>query len=144
MVGAPQTYTSYLYYLQLKDFCSKPAHITNINCKEYIKPDKEIMKEYLKMISFENMHYYKNIIYQDHQLSDMAEDLTVRYNLLNFMSMLVMLFANIAIIVDVYNNILELDYMMITPSDYTLMIKYAPLHIDKDLVKKALQIVTTP
>jgi hypothetical protein len=139
MVTIPQIYYNYVYYLDLKDFCIKPANMMNAYCADYIENDKEILKEYLKVVSFGNMHYYKNILHDN--VGDLSEDITLRYNLLNFMCIIVMFVTNVAVIIDIYNNILELDYSIITPSDYTLMIKNVPRNKNKSELKMALEIV---
>jgi hypothetical protein len=138
MVGIPQAYTSYNHYRLLKDFCSRNENSTY--CKEYLTVEKPKIREYLKMISSTNIHHYKNILHTN-PLDTVGDDYMVRYELINFVCMAVMLIANVFFVVDVYNNIVEQDYMMITPSDYTLMIKNAPGYKDKEQLKAALEIV---
>jgi hypothetical protein len=140
MAAIPQALSSYQYYIEMRDYCARGVNDYNFNCKEYeIIGEAISIRDYLKMISYYNMYNYQHLV--GLIISNNTSSEVIKYTLLNFICMIVLLVVNTVVMVELYNNIRQLDYIHITPADYTLFIKNVPNNVDKEQLKTWLELV---
>jgi hypothetical protein len=140
MISIPQMKSAKGYHSELSIYCTNNTAADV--CKSIYNSEQQHSNEWLFSLSYVNMAAYKKVINDTTKFNDYyIEEAAVDYSLINSITIIVLLVANFIAITDVYNAIQELDYSMITPSDYALMISNVPTFGTKDEYRDYLTIV---
>jgi hypothetical protein len=131
LVTVEQILFSLRLFENLQAYCSIEGlvlnYTQNLTCLKY---NQTI--DWLYIMSYENLYNYKSFI--DESIIDPYKT-TIDLNIINCVTMILLYFANIGAIIDVYLYLKEYDESRITPQDYTLMISNVPIYKDKkDLI----------
>jgi hypothetical protein len=132
MICIPQIITSVRINKEMQDICNKTNFANYTHCESY-----KTTNDFLVSMSFQNMREF-NLLYK--HLYNSTEDYVIDYTFINGLVMFVLFFLNMGAVIDVYNDVIEMDYTMVTPSDYTLMISNinAIFTDEKDLIDNYL------
>jgi hypothetical protein len=135
MFSIPTMYAAKNYNSQLKNFCNSGAVITNTTtCHDFsIKKS-----EWHHSLNFDNLKYFTRYYPSDGKFTDGLVD----YGFIVFLTIVVLLVIKYIFVIIVDALDLELDYLNITPSDYSLMISNVPkdIHSKEAIIDNVLTI----
>jgi hypothetical protein len=138
MVCIPEIIINYRHSQEVNSFCKK--NVLNAVCQWYSEVTNG-NPTWLFVMSYESMHFYKNILKTILLDDTLAEKLIINYSMLNCLAMIVIFVANVIGIFNISNMVLEIDFQLTTPSDFTLMISNLPKDSKKD---DLIELLTLP
>jgi hypothetical protein len=135
MTCIPELILNYRYSQEIKNYCA--IYPDNPVCIKYNQNNDST--SWLSTMSYENQIYYIGQLHSKSGVNGVtAEKLVVDFSLLNCLSMLVLFLANLITIFNVSTIVLEIDFLLTTPSDFTHMVSNLPKDLTKTELKQIL------
>jgi hypothetical protein len=124
MVCIPEIIINYSYYKEVDRFCE---YANTHGCQLY----KNTTESWLSSMNYDHIRFYKlNLI--DLIGVETAERMVVDFSMINCLAMTVIFLLNLIAISNVSTLVLEIDFLLTTPADFTLMVSNLPSTITKD------------